>query len=101
MDIIIGILFVAVIGYLLIQKRKPDVANKITEEVKTVEAKVEAVAVEEIKAVEAVVVEEIKKTATKVKTAAKKAPALAVDGHGDVQEIKPAKKPAAKKKSAE
>ena len=108
MEYILGILFVAVVGYLLTQKRKSDdslhpldaatkpkaswpfpggevgegkihvkvadVVEKATEEVKTVEAKVEAV-VEEVKAVETAVVEQVKKTATKVKAVAKKTPA--------------------------
>jgi hypothetical protein len=74
MHYILGIAFVVVVAYLLVQKKKPVVAEKITEEVKTVETAVveqakvvETAVVEQAKAVETQVAEEVKAVVAKVR----------------------------------
>jgi Sec-independent protein translocase protein TatA len=77
MELILGIAFIALVGFLLFSKRKPEAAATVVEEVKVVETAV----VEEVKVVEPEVVEEVKKARKPRATTAKA----------------PAKKPAAKK----
>lgn len=72
MEYLIGAIFVALVAFLLFNRKKPEVAQTVVEEVKAVEKAV----VEEVKAVEAAVVEEVKEVVKKVrKPRATKAPA--------------------------
>ena len=79
MELIIGVIFIGVVGYLLWNANKPKLDINHDGKVDKADAvaaveKVEAVVVEEAKKVEAVVVEEVKKAKAKV-ARAKKAPA--------------------------
>ena len=80
MELIIGVIFIGVVGYLLWNANKPKLDINHDGKVDKADAvaaveKVEAVVVEEAKKVEAVVVEEVKKAKAKVAKVAKKAPA--------------------------
>lgn len=71
MEIIIGIVFIAVVGYLVLRK-KPEVMQEIVEEVKEVEKKAEVIIAkveEEAKVFEEEVKEVAKKTTARVKKA--------------------------------
>jgi Sec-independent protein translocase protein TatA len=81
MELLLGIVFFALVGFFLFTKRKPEAAAKVVEGVKAVETAV----VEEVKAVETAVVEEVKEVVKK----ARKPRATAAKAT--------AKKPAAKK----
>jgi BRCT domain type II-containing protein len=60
---IIGAIFFALVAFLLFNRKKPEVAAQVVEEVKAVEK----VVVEEVKAVETAVVEEVKEVVKKVR----------------------------------
>ena len=60
---IIGAIFVALVAFLLLNRKKPEVAAQVVEEVKAAEK----VVVEEVKAVETAVVEEVKEVVKKVR----------------------------------
>lgn len=81
MEYIIGVIFLAIVAVMLLNRKKPEVVAQAVEEVKAAEK----VVVEEVKAVEAAVVEEVKEVVKKVRKP-RAAPATPK-----------AKKPAAKK----
>ena len=92
MELIIGIVFIAVVGYLVLRK-KPEVVQEIVEEVKEVEKKAE-VAIAKVE-------EEVKEVAKKTTARAKKALDVNQDGKVDVKDavaaVKKARKPRAPK----
>jgi hypothetical protein len=95
MDIIIGILFVGVIAYLLIQKRKPDDSVHPLDGATKPKASWPFPGGEVGEGKIHVKVADVAPVAPA--PVAEPAPALTVDGHGDVQEVKPVKKAPAKK----
>jgi ElaB/YqjD/DUF883 family membrane-anchored ribosome-binding protein len=99
MELFIGIVFIAVVAYLVLRK-KPEVVQEIVEEVKAVEKKAEVVIAkveQEVKTEVAEVKEVAKKTTARVK----KALDVNEDGKVDVKDavaiVKKARKPRAPK----
>jgi hypothetical protein len=92
MEIIIGILFVGVIAYLLIQKRRPDDSAHPLDGATKPKASWPFPGGEVGEGKIHVKVADVAPVAP-----APVAPVLTVDGHGDVQEVKPVKKAPAKK----
>jgi C4-dicarboxylate transporter len=94
MELIIGIVFIAVVGYLVLSRKKPEVVQEIVEEVKAVEKKAEVV----IAKVEEEVKTEVVAVAKKAKATATKAKAKAVEVEQEVvAAVKKARKPRAPK----
>lgn len=92
MEWIIGLVCIAVVGYLVLRK-KPEVVQEIVEEVKEIEKKAE-VAITKVE-------EEVKEVAKKTTARAKKALDVNQDGKVDVADavaaVKKARKPRAPK----
>ena len=92
MELVIGIVVLAIVGYLVLRK-KPEVVQEIVEEVKVVEKKAE-VAIAKVE-------EEVKEVAKKTTARAKKALDVNQDGKVDVKDavaaVKKARKPRAPK----
>lgn len=92
MELIIGIVVLAIVGYLVLRK-KPEVVQEIVEEVKAVEKKAE-VAITKVE-------EEVKEVAKKTTARAKKALDVNQDGKVDAKDavaiVKKARKPRATK----
>ena len=104
MELIFGILFVGIVAYLLIQKRKPDDLHPLDAATKPKtswpfpggevgEGKIH------VKVADVAPVAPAEPTGSENRVEAP-APVLTVDGHGDVHEVKPAKKAPAKKTAA-
>jgi chromosome condensin MukBEF ATPase and DNA-binding subunit MukB len=92
MELVIGIVVLAIVGYLVLRK-KPEVVQEIVEEVKAVEKKAE-VAITKVE-------EEVKEVAKKTTARAKKALDVNQDGKVDAKDavaiVKKARKPRAPK----
>jgi uncharacterized membrane protein YdfJ with MMPL/SSD domain len=99
MELIIGIVVLAIAGYLILRK-KPEVMQEIVEEVKAVEQKAEVVIAKvekEVKAEVAEVKEVAKKTTARVKQALDVNEDGKVDAKDAVAIVKKARKPRAPK----
>jgi hypothetical protein len=99
MELFIGIVVLAIVGYLVLRK-KPEVVQEIVEEVKVVEKKAEVVIAkveEEVKAEVAEVKEVAKKTTARVKKALDVNEDGKVDAKDAVAIVKKARKPRAPK----
>lgn len=93
MELIIGIVFIAVVGYLVLRK-KPETTQQIVEEVKAEVAVVE----QKAEAIVAKVEEEVKVVAKKAKATASKAKTKAVEVEQEVvAAVKKVRKPRAPK----
>lgn len=98
MSLIIGIVFIAVVGYLVLNRKKPEATQSIVEEVKTEVKAVEKKAEEVVAKVEEEVKTEVKAVAKKAKATAIKAKAKAVEVEQEVvATVKKARKPRAPK----
>jgi aspartate ammonia-lyase len=100
MELFIGITFIAVVGYLVLNRKKPEVVQEIVEEVRAVEKKAEVVIAkveEEVKAEVAEVKEVAKKTTARVKKALDVNEDGKVDAKDAVAIVKKVRKPRAPK----
>jgi hypothetical protein len=99
MELIIGIVVVAIIGYLVLRK-KPEVVQEIVEEAKAVEKKAE-VAIAKVEAEVKTDVAAVKEVAKKTTARVKKALDVNEDGKVDAKDavaiVKKARKPRAPK----
>jgi len=85
MEMIIGVIVIAIIAYLLVFRKKPEVVQQVVEEVKAEAVKIEQKTEAVVAKVEEEVKAEVKAVATTATKAKAKAKTIAVEGAGAVE----------------